>query len=601
VPRNASVRLLRPKPVLVILGVVLAAGCSFDVVLSSFAPREVGQGARLDRRLAELWLEALDRAPERATIVGRDKDSIYWNPSDSAARRAAATQLIESLARLTEDFPLRDLSPEDGRRVARAVRLLRREWVALTTDEPPRPHAWAGTVTTAPSFLAHLQPASDREELRRWVQRLEALAEVVESETLAVESRGGAARLPRPILEATLELLAPVASGIPHDPLLEPFEAAAARLPAATSEPLVRRARQLVREVVRPAYARFVAALEAERGRASEVSGAWRSPETEAAWLARLEEYAGPGFDPLTLHELGRAEVVRLHAELQGFTTDPGGSSAWFEELRADPALAPAYELGVRPPAELWGVLQPVLGALVARATAELPEVSRAEAWDRSKGHWSPLVPAAGDGARRAQFLVQSGANAITPPWLREFQALRYGIPGRALFDQLTAGADVPRLLAHAVEDAHAEGWSLAVTLAALEQAPGLERDGGFARFAAELVEATALVVDTGLHARRWSRAQSVDFLCEMTPLTVPAAEDLVLRIAAEPGRAAAPYLGLLKLRGLERRALQALGQQFDRAAFLRAVVDEGPLAPAELDDLVQRWIGEQTEAVTDQ
>ena len=86
-----------------------------------------------------------------------------------------------------------------------------------------------------------------------------------------------------------------------------------------------------------------------------------------------------------------------------------------------------------------------------------------------------------------------------------------------------------------------------------------------------------------------------------MTPLTMPAAEDLVLRIAAEPGRAAAPYLGLLKLRGLERRAREGLGSSFDRAAFLRAVVDEGPLGPMELDDLVQRWVRERAEAVTDQ
>jgi len=600
VPYTTFIGVLRQACVLGVLGVVVGvnAGCSFDGVLSSFAPREVGQGARLDRRLAELWLETLDRAPERATVVGRTKDAIYWNPSGSAARRDAASQLMASLARLTEDFPQRDLSPEDARSVARAERLLQREWRALTTDEPPRPHAWVGTVTTAPSFLAHLQPAADGEELRRWVQRLEALAQVVESETVAVEARAGAARLPRPTLEATLELLAPVASGVPYDPLLEPFEAAAARLPAATSEPLVRRARQVVREAVRPAYARFVTALEAERGRASEVSGAWRSPETEATWLARLAESAGPGFDPLTLHELGRAEVARLHGELQGFATDPGGLPDWFDELRKDPALAPGYELGVRPPAELWGLLQPVLGELVARASAEPPVAVRAQAWDRPRGRWSPLVPASSDGARRAQLLVQSGANAIAPPWLREFQALRHGLPGRALFDQLTVSADVPMLLAHAVEDAHAEGWSLFVTLAALEQTPGLERDGGFARFAAELVEATTLVVDTGLHARRWSRAQSLDFLREMTPLTVPAAENLVLRIAAEPGRAAAPYLGLLKLRGLERRARQSLGTDFVLAAFLRAVVDEGPLAPMELDDLVSRWIVARSEAI---
>jgi uncharacterized protein (DUF885 family) len=275
----------------------VVTGCSFDVLLAPFSPREVGQGGRLDRRLDELWLETLDRSPERATVVGRDKDSTRWNPCEASARREAATQLMASLTRLTEEFPARDLSPEDARHVARAERLLRREWVALTSDEPPRPHAWAGTVTTAPSFLAHLQPAADSEDLRRWMRRLESLAAVVDSETLAVEARAGAARLPRPTLVATLELLAPVASGAPSDPLLEPFELAAARLPGASSESLVRRARQIVREVVRPAYARFVAALEAERGRAVEVSGAWRSPETEAAWLARLEEHAGPGFD----------------------------------------------------------------------------------------------------------------------------------------------------------------------------------------------------------------------------------------------------------------------------------------------------------------
>lgn len=608
-------RFVRPRPWIASAVACLAlsaTGCGVGRVLVPFAPPESSIDVRFARRLDELWLETLDRAPERATRIGpvmagvmstavtgttEATSATRWDARAERSLHEATLVIEDSLARLDADFDARDLTPKDARSLARAKRALRRELAHIATTEPPRPHAWSGTVTTAPSFLANLQPARDVDDLRRWIARLAALTPLVDFETAEVEARRGAARLPRPILEATLELLGPIATGAPSDPLLEPFEGAAAQLPPAIGESLARRARQVVREELRPAYARLVAALESERGRAGEVSGAWRTAETEAAYLARLAEASGPGLDPLLLHELGRAEIQRLHGALRSFADESRDLAAWFDVLRANPSAAPGFELGERAPLELWTHLQPLLPELVQDAHADAPTVSRAHAWDRPRGRWSPFVPASADGTRRARLLVASAARTTVPVWQREFHALRYGLPGRALFDLLTNEASVPRLLAFAEEDAHAEGWSLWLALSALEEIDGLERDAGFARLASELVEAATLVVDTGLHARRWTRAQAVDFLRATTPLPNATAEELVLRIAAEPGRAAAPYLGLMQLEGLERRAMVALGPRYRAPELRRALVDEGVLAPEELDELVERWIADRVKA----
>ena len=568
-----------------------AAGCSVRAVLAPFSEREATLNERFERRLEELWLEVLDRSPERAARLqpghATSASLTAWDAQDPRERLEHTRRIDAALERLAADFQPRDLGATRARWLGRAERLLQAERAYWASDEPPRPHAWDGTATTAASFLAHLQPDREVADLRAWLTRLTALVAVVDQATAAVAARAGAARLARPTLDATLEHLGTLVEVAPADPFLEPFEAAAARLPQAEAEPLVRRARELVRSQLRPAYGRLARALEAERGRASEVSGAWRNPATEGAWRARLSAAAGEGYDADALHELGRAELVRLHGELDRLAPAGRTRADWFDLLRSGEGNAAAP----RGPRELWALVQPHIEGLVAGAAPELPQVAGAQAWDRPRGRWSPLVSAAADGTRRAKYLAPNPAFTVTVRWQREVQALRYGVPGRALFDELTARAPVPRLLALASEDAHAEGWSLFVAFAALRDVPGLERDGGFARLATELVEAAALVVDTGLHGRRWSRAQALDLLREETPLGAAAAEDLVLRISAEPGRAAAPFLGLVKLRGLERRAVLALGERFDRAAFLRALVDEGPLPPGELDGLVERWV----------
>ncbi|MEZ6014714.1 MAG: DUF885 family protein [Planctomycetota bacterium] len=575
-----------------------SGGCGLSRVFTPFAPSEVGAGERLDRRLNELWLEQLDRSPALRIQLGEVRsaeDAKSPDARDGDRERRDALALIErALAALQRDFDARGLSPEDARFLDRTVRVLRREATSLGHDEPPRPHAWAGVAVTAPSNIARLHPARRVEDLRRWTLRLSTLAHAIDAETARVRGGLGAARLPRPILEATLETLTALGSGAERDPLLAPFMDAVKRLPASAQESLQRRARQVVRDEVRPAYGRLIAALESVRGRTGEDCGAWRSPDLEAEWLARLADAAGADYEPFALYELGRAEVQRLHERLGAFAPDPRDLSGWFDELRESPSAAPGYALGVRPAQELWGYVYPALEGLVAGATADVPEVSLAESWEWPRGRWSPFFPGTEDSARRPRVLVPREDDPRMPRWMREVRVLRYGLPGRALYEQLVTSAVVPRLLAHAAEDAHAEGWSLWVTLDALETLPELERDGGFARIATELVEAAALVTDIGLHERRWTRLQAVDYLREATPLPIALAEDLALRIAAEPGRAAAPFLGLVKLRGLERRAASALGAGFDRAPFRRALVDEGPLAPDELDDRTERWIEAQ-------
>lgn len=581
-----------------------SVSCGVGRVLVPFTTRTTSADERLDRRLGELWFEVLDRSPERATRIGRGvgSDDLRWRAVDPAARREAAALVEASLDRLARDFDPDDLTPANAARLRRVIRALSRERDAWQTDEPPRPHPWAGVSTTAPSFLAHVQPAHDTADLGRWVERLRRLGAAVASEAAEVEAGRGAARLPRPLLEATQELLRPLAGGGASSPLLEPFESAAARFSPTRAEGLVVRAQQVVRDEVQPAYARLLAALEARLGSAGEFCGAWRDAALDEAWRAGLTDAQLPkapdlALEPEELHELGRREVQRLLGELRALAPEGVELTAWLERLRAEPRAVPGHELGVRPAIELWTLVQPELGMLVDGAKAPLPSVSPAHAWDRPRGRWSPLVPASADGVRRARLLVLPSRSTLLPPWMREVSSLRHGLPGRALFDRLVIEAEVPRLLAHGESEPHAEGWSLWLTLDAVRELPGLERDGGFGRIASELTEAAALVADTGLHGRRWSRGQTEDFLLENTPLPRPFVEDLVLRIAAEPGRAAAPFLGLVAMRALERHAQLSLGSSFDAARFRRALTAEGVMSPAELEEVVDAWIVTERDA----
>jgi uncharacterized protein (DUF885 family) len=171
--------------------------------------------------------------------------------------------------------------------------------------------------------------------------------------------------------------------------------------------------------------------------------------------------------------------------------------------------------------------------------------------------------------------------------------AYHEGIPGHH-FQIATAHElkGLPLIRQQPIYSAYSEGWALYAERLAAEI--GLYQDdpfGDLGRLQAEMFRAVRLVVDTGIHAKGWSREQAIDYMVQTTGMNAEEVVSEVERYMALPGQACAYKVGQLKLLELRDRARAALGEKFDLKAFHTVVLENGAVPLTVLERLVDEWV----------
>jgi len=204
-------------------------------------------------------------------------------------------------------------------------------------------------------------------------------------------------------------------------------------------------------------------------------------------------------------------------------------------------------------------------------------------------------MPGSADGQRPGVFYVNTHDLPSRPKYAMEALYLHEAIPGHHYQGSIAQEAtDMPRYRRFAYDTAYGEGWAL--------YAESLGRDLGlytdpysqFGALSAEMWRAVRLVVDTGMHAKGWTREQAIDYFRANTALGDADIKAEVERYIAWPGQALAYKVGELKILELRRRAQARLGPRFDIRAFHAQVVDSGSLPLAVLEKKIDRWIESQ-------
>jgi uncharacterized protein (DUF885 family) len=219
-------------------------------------------------------------------------------------------------------------------------------------------------------------------------------------------------------------------------------------------------------------------------------------------------------------------------------------------------------------------------------------EVQRVPAWLEVSAATAGYFSAPADGSRPGLLLVNQRDMRNLPVY--ELSALAYheGVPGhhleRAVSRELTG---LPKFRQYGGYTAFSEGWALYAEQLPLEM--GLYGDAWqeFGQLSMELMRAGRLVVDTGVHALRWSRERAIQWLDENTPSNHADNVTAIQRYIVTPGQACAYEMGKLQMMALRDRARQRLGSRFDLRRFNDAILGSGPLPMALLDANITRWI----------
>jgi uncharacterized protein (DUF885 family) len=396
-------------------------------------------------------------------------------------------------------------------------------------------------------------------------------------------------------------------SPAPQDnPLVTTFVARmknAQGLDAAEQASLAGEATEAVANGVYPAYARMTAALETQRPAAlTQAAGVGRLPDGAAYYALALKQMTTTDYTPEQVHALGLSEAARVSAEMDALLKSQGLSNGTVAErvqaLHKDPRfLLPNTDEGR---AQLLAKYQQILDEVNARMPEYFrtvpPEKLQVErvptaAEDSTAGAY--YQPAAMDGSRPGTFFVNLRDVGETATWTMKTLAYHEGIPGHH-FQIATAMhlKGLPLIRQQTLYAAYAEGWALYAERFAAEI--GMYKDdpfGDLGRLEAELFRAARLVVDTGLHAKDWTREQAIAYMVGTTGMNESEVITEVERYMGQPGQACAYKVGQLKILELRERAKAELGAKFDLKDFHAVVLENGGVPLTSLEELVNEWI----------
>jgi uncharacterized protein (DUF885 family) len=404
---------------------------------------------------------------------------------------------------------------------------------------------------------------------------------------------------PRPVMEKVLpQLDAMIVDDPTQSEYYGPIRNLPAGFPAADRERLTAAYTAAIRDKLVPAYRRLRSFIHDEYLPRTRTSVAWTAlPDGEAWYAFFVEEHTTTSMTPAEIHELGLSEVARILGEMDkvreqvGFK---GDRQAFFAYLRDDPKfyftrgadLVSGYlEVKKRIDAAL-----PRLFSVFPKADYEVREVEPYRAQSAAGAYYQQ---ASADGSRPGIFYVNTYNLRSQPRFGMETLSLHEASPGHhfqvSIQQELTG---LPRFRRFGGDyTAFVEGWALYAEFLGPELGLFTDPYQWFGRLNDEQLRAMRLVVDTGLHAKAWTREQAIQYMIANSTLAPSDVESEVERYIAWPGQALGYKVGDLRIQALRRKAEAELGSRFDIRDFHREVLSDGAVPLEILERKIDRWI----------
>ncbi|MEX0643694.1 MAG: DUF885 domain-containing protein, partial [Parvularculaceae bacterium] len=369
------------------------------------------------------------------------------------------------------------------------------------------------------------------------------------------------------------------------------------------------RAADLVRDVVYPAYQRLSATLDSLKDQAGTDAGVWRLGEQGAAFYQlALNSYGAGGMTGEEIHELGLAEVARLTGEMDAILKAQGlseGSVAQrFEKIGERPGMIypntdeAKEQILVELNAQVAGVMAKApewFGAIPETAV----EVRRIPVYEQDSSSGGYYTGPSLDGSRPGIYWINLKDTADWPKHTLKTLTYHEAAPGHHFQISLQRAIDDLPLIRNMMGYSEfSEGWALYAEQVAAEMGM-YENDplGDLARLQSELFRAARLVVDSGLHAKQWTREQAIDYMVDVTGDTRASVTREVERYSVWPGQACSYKLGMLRINKLRDKAKTELGDKFDIREFHDQVLLTGSMPLPVLDRKINHWIASKKEA----
>jgi uncharacterized protein (DUF885 family) len=351
---------------------------------------------------------------------------------------------------------------------------------------------------------------------------------------------------------------------------------------------------------VKPAYNTLISFLKEQKERANSDDGAWKFPDGEAFYNNALKRTTTTNLTANEIHDLGLNEVARIHGEMDAIRKKVGFEGTlqdFFQFMKTDKqfyysADQEGKDAYLTKAVHIIDSMKTRLDEIfITKPKADIMVKAVEPFREKSAGKAFYNRPAA-DGSRPGIYYANLYDMESMPTYQMEALAYHEGIPGHhmqlAIQQELK---EVPMFRKFGSYTAYIEGWGLYSEFIPKEMGFYADPYSDFGRLAMELWRACRLVVDTGIHAKKWTREEGIKYYTDNTPNAELDAVKMVERHIVMPSQATAYKIGMLKILELRKKAKDALGNRFDIRDFHEVVISHGAIPLNVLEDFTDEYI----------
>ena len=574
------------------------------------ATADVAQNAEIKAFFEEYDAQQLARSPLGKSYRGiKDSDYGKWDDGSDAAEARYYDAERSALKEMRARFNPAKLNSENQlsfrlfeKRAARSEAAFKYNDYGYVFDQ------MNGAQSQIPAFLINIHRVDTKSDARAYVNRLYGIGPAMTQAIGQAKARAAKGIMPPKwvfpyVISDARNVItgAPFGDG-PDAPLYADFKGKVAKLKISQTEKdlLIADAAQALNASVKPSYEALIAEMTAQEKVAGTDDGVWRFPDGAGYYAERLSNYTTTNMTPDQIHNLGLAQVARIHKEMrvvQKKMAVKGDLQAFFKYMRTEPKFYAAetaegralYLAETQKAQDAVTPLLPKWFGVLPKAPLVVKPVEAFREKSAGKAFYQRPSP---DGSRPGTYYANLYTMADMP--LTEVEALFYheGLPGHHLQLAIqTELKDVPAFRQFGGVTAYSEGWGLYSEKLAKDMGLYTDPARDFGRLQLELHRAIRLVVDSGLHHKRWSREQAIKYVEDNSADAPGGIVKAIERYIIYPGQATAYMVGRLKISELRDKAQKALGKKFDIRGFHDTVLKSGPVPLDVLEEQVDDWI----------
>ena len=567
------------------------------------------QSAELNAFFEAAFEQAVADSPQLATSLGDRRGYGAWDDPSEAHARAQLDRRIASRDEMRRRFNPAALSAGDRL----SYRLYDHGITRAEEGWRWRNHGYifnhmGGAQSGVPSFLISQHTVADVSDAEAYVSRLGGVRERMGELVAQSNARADMGIMPpRFSYDGILATSRAVITGAPFtdgadSPIWGNFKGKVNALEISQDEKdrLLGEGRAALLNSVKPAYDDLIVAMTAQQQRATNDDGAWKLPDGEAFYAARLQTFTTTNMSADEIHNTGLEGVARIHEEMRAVMRQvnfSGDLRAFFRFMTEDNQFyvadtAEGRAEYVRRATEVIDAMRTRLPAYFGRQPRAPMEVRPVEPFRERQAGLAFYERPAADGSRPGAYYVNTFDVRAIPLYQLEALAYHEGIPGHhmqiAIAQELEGVPRFRRFLTFYT--AYTEGWGLYTEFLAKEMGGYQDPYSEFGRLVLELRRAIRLVVDTGLHHKRWTRPQTIDYILANQPSNPREADRDTGRYIVNPGQATAYMIGQMEILRLRAEAQATMGARFNIAGFHDAVLANGAVPLDVLGELVREW-----------